>query len=298
MLALGVSNLPTERQMDIVDRALQNACGIKSFRYLGRQGHVYYVNDLAGIIAQEMSNPSVRKHLHFYPEDGGPRLSETWQAEKWLRETDSSLLTPAVRKDSEEFYVLEPALLQDGTVCMPFRWFKRNGIHVARAWRMHMDPADSGWHVQTFTELEVEESRFLLSFPSLALQANQLGYMHPSQIVGEEISPGEVDPWTKTNAAVGNPWRAKAKGKRVLAFPIWLYCDDTSGNQSKKWNKHNSFLFTAAGLPRKYTHRETNVHFLCTSNTAPTLEMLEGIVEQLEIAECGHGIVKKRKWCC
>ncbi|THU88786.1 hypothetical protein K435DRAFT_635318, partial [Dendrothele bispora CBS 962.96] len=53
-----------------------------------------------------------------------------------------------------------------------------------------------------------------------------------------------------------NPWRTKAKGKRVLAFPIWLYCDDTSGNQSKKWNKHNSFLFTAAGLPRKYVHRE------------------------------------------
>lgn len=48
-----------------------------------------------------------------------------------------------------------------------------------------------------------------------------------------------------------NPWWAKAKGTRVFAFPIWLYCDDTSGNLSKKWNAHNSFLFTPAGLPRE-----------------------------------------------
>ncbi|KAH9941369.1 hypothetical protein B0H21DRAFT_780213 [Amylocystis lapponica] len=31
---------------------------------------------------------------------------------------------------------------------------------------------------------------------------------------------------------------------------MWLYCDDTSGNSSKKWNKHNSILLTLAGLPR------------------------------------------------
>jgi hypothetical protein len=88
------------------------------------------------------------------------------------------------------------------------------------------------------------------------------------------------EPWTHPTA--GNSWRAKAKEHRVLSFPIWLYCDDTSGNVSKKWNKHNSFLFTAAGLPRRIVHREINIHFLSTSNIAPPLEMLDGIVEQLE----------------
>jgi ribulose-5-phosphate 4-epimerase/fuculose-1-phosphate aldolase len=61
-----------------------------------------------------------------------------------------------------------------------------------------------------------------------------------------------------------------------------MYCDDTSGNVSKKWNEHNSFLVTPAGLPREEAQKEYNIHFLSTSNIAPPLEMLDGIVEQLE----------------
>jgi hypothetical protein len=61
-----------------------------------------------------------------------------------------------------------------------------------------------------------------------------------------------------------------------------MYCDDTSGNLSKKWNEHNSFLFLPAGLPRAQAQKEFNIHFLSTSNIAPPLEMLDGIVEQLE----------------
>jgi hypothetical protein len=67
-----------------------------------------------------------------------------------------------------------------------------------------------------------------------------------------------------------------------MMLPLWMYCDDTSGNTSKKWNEHNSFLFTLAGLSREETAKEYNVHFLCTSNTAPPLEMLDGVVNQLE----------------
>ncbi len=91
-----------------------------------------------------------------------------------------------------------------------------------------------------------------------------------------------VSPWTHTDPGVGNRWRVLARNHRVLAFPIWLYCDDTSGNMSKKWNKHNSWLFSAAGLPRAMGQHESNIHFLATSNRAPPLEMLHGIVSQLE----------------
>ena len=85
-------------------------------------------------------------------------------------------------------------------------------------------------------------------------------------------------PWEEP---LPNPWRLKAKGKRVFTPPIDLYCDDTSGNQSKRWNKHNSFLFTLAGLDPKYAHLMYHIHFLATSNIAPTLEMLERIVDML-----------------
>lgn len=89
-------------------------------------------------------------------------------------------------------------------------------------------------------------------------------------------------PWTATDPLVGNQWRGLAQGSRVVAFPVWMYCDDTSGNLSKKWNEHNSFLFTPAGLPREHSQKEFNIHFLSTSNIAPPLEMLDGVVEQLE----------------
>jgi len=60
-----------------------------------------------------------------------------------------------------------------------------------------------------------------------------------------------------------------------------MYCDDMSGNQSKKWNEHNSFLFTLAGLPWEHIAKEYNIHFLCTSNLVPPLEMMDGVVDQI-----------------
>jgi hypothetical protein len=87
-----------------------------------------------------------------------------------------------------------------------------------------------------------------------------------------------MSPWTRE---LPNPWRVRACGHMVVSLPIWLYCDDTSGNRSKKWNEHNSFLFTLAGLPQEEASQEYNIHFLCTSNLARPLEMLEGVVEDI-----------------
>jgi hypothetical protein len=36
-----------------------------------------------------------------------------------------------------------------------------------------------------------------------------------------------------TNSEIGNWWCELAKGCRTVCFPIWLYCDDTSGNLLK-----------------------------------------------------------------
>lgn len=96
------------------------------------------------------------------------------------------------------------------------------------------------------------------------------------------MTTGEATEWTFTKPVEGNPWRARARGHRVLAFPVWLYCNDTSGNLSKKWNEHNSVLMTPAGLPQEYSQKEYNIHFLSTSNIVPPLEMMDGVVEQLE----------------
>lgn len=61
-----------------------------------------------------------------------------------------------------------------------------------------------------------------------------------------------------------------------------LYSDDTSGNSSKKWNKHMSFIGTLAGLPPSLTNQEYHMHFLLTTNLASALELADQIVDEFK----------------
>lgn len=81
-----------------------------------------------------------------------------------------------------------------------------------------------------------------------------------------------------------NPWRKKADGRIIRHMPLVLYCDDLSGNVSKKWNKHIAFYFTLAGLPPKMSNQEYNCHFLTTSNTAGALELADPRIDELKYA--------------
>ena len=248
-----------------------------------------------------MANPRVRPHLRFYPEDAGQTVNEYWQASHWHEDMDPTKSTPMVTIQNQQYFVHEPCLLNNGLPCMPTRWFLRDQQVFAKAWTLRSisHESNSGWIVEAFNEIEVSADQFLVSFGNWPASKSTEDLPRATQIFGEDsptgdsilnllfsgtlaVCDGPLLPWAYTDAAVGNRWRALANGARVYCFPIWLYCDDTSGNLSKKWNKHNSFLFTPAGLPRAHVHQEYNIHFLCTSNIAPPLEMLDGIVDQLE----------------
>ncbi|KIJ46219.1 hypothetical protein M422DRAFT_250259 [Sphaerobolus stellatus SS14] len=265
--ALGVSNIPSARVAKDIDKALQASCGITSKRYEGGLGHIYYANDLSGIIAQEMANPIVRPHLRFYPEDSGKKLAEAIQGRRWLYEMDDECLTPMIRIGKQDYFVFEPTLVGGHQAVVPHRFFIRDGKFHMRVWALEEDKAANGWIVRKDRESELPASTLLVGWPDFVQTFANRHLTDPCNIIG-----------------VRNQWRKQAHGSRVLSFPVWLYCDDTSGNSSKKWNKHNSFLFTAAGLPRKHVQREYNIHFLSTSNIAPPLEMMDGIVQQFE--EC------------
>ena len=100
------------------------------------------------------------------------------------------------------------------------------------------------------------------------------------RLVGQRNSvTGEIEPWEEP---LTNPWQERAQGHKVISMPYWLYCDDTSGNCSKKWNEHNSFLMTPAGIPRQEAQGDSGIQFLCTSNAAPPLEMMDGVVTEFE----------------
>ncbi|KAL1674996.1 hypothetical protein EV122DRAFT_219370 [Schizophyllum commune] len=289
----GVHDVPSVTSMLQLNSALQRTCGIETIGYDGALGHKYFVNNLAQIIAQEMSNPLVRPHLHFYPEDSGVALSEARQADRWLHELPGELTTPVARINDTDYFIYEPAMLRSGEFCMPFRWFTRKDdagkqqLH-AQCWRMAAITDEGGafWRVIEDEVIEVSHLELLKDFVALMEGASRYGMPSPTRISGiYNRQSGQTRAWTLTDPKEGNKWRAKSRGYRTYAFPIWMYCDDTSGNVSKKWNKHNSFLFTPAGLSRSEVHKEYNVHFLATSNIAPPLEMLDGIVEQLEDAQ-------------
>ncbi|KAL0567238.1 hypothetical protein V5O48_014753 [Marasmius crinis-equi] len=298
----GIQNVPSTKTMKEFNANLQKLFGIQTYKYQGAFGHVYYVNSFADIISQEMSNPKVRPHLSFYPEDSGDYLGEARQGARWLKEMEDDELTPMVRVGTgaaaRDYYIFEPALLRDNRgIWMPHRWHtKRKGqatVFVGRCWKMvpiHRPDGRYTWRVLTNEEGLFEEQEFLMSFPELRGKEATFGLPSPLTEIEDVLAPcGELRPWSLTEPTKGNRWRELANGHRVLAFLIWLYCDDTSGNTSKRWNEHNSFLFTAAGLNRTEVSKEYNMQFLCTSNSAPPLEMLVGVVDQIQDGQT-HGI--------
>jgi len=241
-----------------------------------------------------MANPHVRPHLHFYPEDAGKTVNEYWHAKHWHEVADPSLVTPMALVNNTRFFVYEPIILSGGGVVMPYRWFMCNGSITAHTWPLRAVKRgnDRGWIVEEFHMVIVPQGELFIPFGSWG--AGQLRPLpSPKCIFGMfmPVTPhhsylifqGSIVLWTRTNSEIGNQWHVIAGGARhVYSFPIWLYCDDVSGNQSKRWNKHYSFLFSAAGLPCALFQYEYNVHFLCTSNIAAPLEMMDGVVSQLE----------------
>ncbi|KAG8939543.1 hypothetical protein FRC04_006243, partial [Tulasnella sp. 424] len=145
----GVNNLPSVRAMKNFQASLQKLCGIGTIKYSGALGHTYYANDLGSLIGQEMSNPVVRKYLHFYPEDVGPKLEQAWHGRRWRHKLDPDLLTPMIRTGKgpaeKDFYIWEPTLLKDGRACMPIRWFVRGGAFYADAYRLELSGNRQGW---------------------------------------------------------------------------------------------------------------------------------------------------------
>ena len=139
-----------------------------------------------------MANPSVREKLHFLPEDSNPSLSQAWQASRWLDELDSDLTTPMIRINAQDFYIHEPTLLKDGSVCMPDRWFERNKLTMARVWKMHQISKDgiSGWVVEGQQSYDVKSSDLLLSFPDFTTVYHHRQLADPRIIHGISIQIG------------------------------------------------------------------------------------------------------------
>ncbi|KAF9257230.1 hypothetical protein L218DRAFT_800681, partial [Marasmius fiardii PR-910] len=290
----GVNDVPLVYQMKAISEKLQKWVGIDTMKETSPFGNIYHQNNISQIIAPEMANPHMCPNLYTLPEDSPKCFSEAWHGKRWLEEIPDNVAAPMIQLGTKDYYIFEPAALwnhPEADYCIPTRWFTRDNQTFARCHKL--SPTDHGWIIIPGL-IEVHESQLLTNFPDLCDSYQYQGVPDPRVILGvwNPETPGILSDWG--HATTGNPWRERAKGRRVLSIPLWLYCDDTSGNVSKKWNKHNSFLFTLAGLKRSHSQKEYNVHFVCTSNIVGPLEMMDGVAEQIKKAQA-EGI---ETWDC
>lgn len=164
---------------------------------------------------------------------------------------------------SNDFYIFEPVRQSEGQFCILFCFFIWRGIMHARVWPLVVvqdELGRQGWIIEKSDEYKCQADALYLTI----LQILHSDYVPDiCEIWGIHILfamlysthvmlsgmrttfAGGIEHWLEP---LINPWCTKAQGKRVLSMPFWLYCDDTSGNRSKKWNEHNSFLMTPYSL--------------------------------------------------
>ncbi|RDX43344.1 hypothetical protein OH76DRAFT_1206029 [Lentinus brumalis] len=294
----GGCDLPTVRQVKRHRASVLDACGSAPRLVKGKLGNYFSLADFTRLVQHELANPLVAPHMHWYCEDTGESGSETWQFSKWRYEVNGSLAGPMVRDDNgKDYFVDEPALAKVdglGTIpVIPARWFTRSGTMYALAHILHVNHSRPDTFIVDAREsIELPFVDFVVPYPELAADHVHYNLPHPSNVstivrrvqAGENIASPTPEVVHDINIPLPHPWRVLAQGKRVLTLPIWFYCDDTSGNVSKKWNKHNSLLFTLAGLPRDQAQLPYNIQFLGTSNIASPLEMFDEVVDVMREA--------------
>ncbi|KAI5824138.1 hypothetical protein K523DRAFT_343548 [Schizophyllum commune Tattone D] len=223
MSVLGVNDVPTDRSMKDIEKLLRSICGVESIRFISAFSNIYYTNDTAALIAQEMANPRVRRHLCFLPEKTSGRVSEAWQAARWLDELSSDFLTQMVRKEddpSQDFYIYEPTLLANGKVFMPTRWYTENGDIHAKGWYLLADYRYGGYYVDQRTQACISEYDLHLSLPFFAQRHALLHLPSPHSILEYNVhfacTSNIASPLEMAEGIVSQIQQAQERG-------IWAY---------------------------------------------------------------------------
>ncbi|KAI7940676.1 hypothetical protein MJO28_012961 [Puccinia striiformis f. sp. tritici] len=203
------------------------------------------------LIRDDLMNPLVAPHLEFVPEDAhGRDIYKMSQSSKWLKH-------------------LEPDL--------------RVQMYFAKCYQpiIKSNVDQSKLEIHLISDIPYDDNRLkVVSVDEFSLIYKEIAIKNGLKL--SECCGGKMIDENNVDLIFPNLWRTKAAGKLLRHIPINLYCDDTSGNKSKKWNKHNSYYFTLSGLPPKISNQQFDCHFLCTSNIAGPLELGEMVVDQLK----------------
>lgn len=204
--------------------------------------------------------------MNYYPSRQNPTIAHAYQCEHWGSIVDWTVLTPMVRINDKDFYTGEILMDIFGRLIIPIRWYKKSDELFADALLVN-----SNSFATSILQEEYKAAYSKIPWPKLCMTLNlTLDYEIDVFLSGEKVT-----------LIMPNNNRIIAKGKRVFSVPITLFADDTSGNQSKKYNKHEAIYFTLSGLPTSIMQKEYNIHFVSASNVCSSLHMLDGIVDDI-----------------
>ncbi|KZS91021.1 hypothetical protein SISNIDRAFT_414520 [Sistotremastrum niveocremeum HHB9708] len=260
MRICGAKGVPSLKRLRKKQAELTRQMGLKPKEHLSALGHSYHMNHAADLLALDFANPMVRPHLNLYPVETKV-VSETFQADKWLKEVDGDALTP-MWADWEEapyrhFYVNELALRRDGTFVIPLRWLVVENVVHAECYPVVEDREAHIFHVQTGTKPKI---------PAKELQYNLV-----------DIKNVQGPP--RFTECMPNPIRKIANGKPAFSIRIMPWADDVSGNRSKQYNAHTNIYLANLSIPHAKLAQEYFIRFCSTSPDTCALEQFEGMME-------------------
>ncbi|KAI9104002.1 hypothetical protein DFS34DRAFT_700620 [Phlyctochytrium arcticum] len=230
---------------------------------------VFYHLDLVKMISREIANPEVATKLHIFPDDTPTAIGEFWQAGKW-REV-AQFQSPLVRTPNGDFWIHECAATLTGQVFCLLRFAYYDQVLTVYAHPVVQLPSSSEQWVDEQLLLRPPVDR--LRIPACAIRLTGIITVnnHRNRLDDREsslyISPPDL--------------REKTGRRRVIVFPLVLFCDDTSGNRSKRFNPHESWFVQLAGLPFADQRDVYHIHFICTSNEANGIEVADSLVKQI-----------------
>ncbi|KAI7965365.1 hypothetical protein MJO29_003463 [Puccinia striiformis f. sp. tritici] len=242
---------------------------------------------IEGILFQDLANPLVSPHLEYYPEKTDGPYYKFSQSKKWLEELAPQHRAQMCEVDEEHYYLFEPVELASGLLVVPIFFYSQESEIYSKC----IAPQIKGFMKDNklVTKIKIpQDIKFdhpdLYTIHTSQFKKNYAKIQFNGYKLAEECADALYEhdgKGSQKKIQLPNPWRKKADGRIIRNVPITLYADDTSGNISKKFNKHISFYFTLSGLPPNLTNQEYNCHFLSTSNRATGLEIASQIVAEM-----------------
>ncbi|POW19850.1 hypothetical protein PSHT_04232 [Puccinia striiformis] len=236
---------------------------------------------------EDLANPLVSPHLEYYPEKTNGPYFKFSQSNKWLKELAPQHRAQMCEVEDEHYYLFEPVELDSGLLVVPIFFYSQDTQIFSKC----IVPEIKGFMKdnKAVTKIKIPQdikfdnldlynintNQFKKNYFKINMNGNKL-----SEECGNALYEHDGGRNQK-KIQLPNPWRQKADGRIIRNVPITLYADDTSGNISKKFNKHISFYFTLSGLPPNLSNQEYHCHFLATSNRATGLEIGAQIVTEM-----------------